>query len=398
MIGWICAGAAFGALAAHEWIARHRPAAVARRRFVLAFALASSVAWAVVAAPRERLRNWWNRTASEQPGPPFKRVGDPLLAKIAVAEEPSLRFPSPAAPDAIRSWQNEARVRLSRLVAVSPAPEPPKFEVTQETAQGDRVRRFGSFLASDGTRIPGFLFLRAGQRPGPAVLVIPGHGVGIAGTAGLVKDYQHASAARLAEAGFVVFTMELRGFGYLGNPSGSHHRVAASNALAAGSSYKAFVLDDLRRALGVLRSLAETDPSRIGVVGASLGGELATQLGALDPSIRAVCAHAYGGPLGPLPGVLPRGRDGEVALPHGCHVIPGSNRVLEREDWFRLIGPRPLQVRRGADESRSLLGLEQAVRAAYAPLDALADLDFGVSPGGHEFFVADAIEFLIPRL
>jgi dienelactone hydrolase len=133
------------------------------------------------------------------------------------------------------------------------------------------VRRFVTFAGGDGTPIPGYLFEPQGRGRRPAVLVLSGHGHGIVETAGLVPSYQNSVALRLARAGYVAFTPELRGFGYLGPRAGFEHSFVAYNAFLAGSFYKAVLARDLARAVDLLQTLPSVDPARLAVTGCRTG-------------------------------------------------------------------------------------------------------------------------------
>ena len=400
MIAWIAAVLTTIALACHEWLEARAPARLTARRFCLAAALGCAVLWGIAAKPQDVVRRWIGAGGTVN-RPVFDAAGDATLADAPSLLPVRLRFPESDSRASVMQWQTMLRDRIEQLLRIeTSAATPPTDElVVQETKRfGSVTRQFGSFRGVDGVAIPAFVFIPEGARNQAAVLVIPGHGRGVVGPAGIFDDYQHAAALRLAQAGFVTMTIELRGFGYLGDERGFAHRVAAQNAIEAGSCYKAYVGSDLRRALRILRARTEVDAARVGVAGASLGGELATMLGALDPSIRAVCSHAYGGELGMRPGLAATLPPALSALRHGCHLIPGINRVAVREDWFRLIAPRPLQLRRGTRETTDPGPLRDALAPVYALFGSADALDVASAPGDHEFFVEDAIRFFKKRL
>jgi dienelactone hydrolase len=168
----------------------------------------------------------------------------------------------------------------------------------------------------------------------------------------------------------------------------------AAAALAAGSSYKAVVGRDLERALTVLQRWPGVDPDRLAVTGTSLGGELAVLLGALDSRVRVTVANSYGGATGAYADDE-RSNDDSNQTPHGCHTIPGINRVLLQEDWVRLIAPRAALVIRGDRNTPATTNaFERLVASAFRLYGTSDRFRLWVEPGGHEFYVGATAEFI----
>jgi hypothetical protein len=118
-------------------------------------------------------------------------------------------------------------------------------------------------------------------------------------------------------------------------------------------------------------------------------------LGVLDARPRVIISHSYGGVTGPEPiGAM---RDDTQETPHGCHTIPGVNRIVLREDWFRLLAPRALQVVRGEGDlgrRADVKGFETGIAQPYERFGARDRFEFSLQPGGHEFFLEPAVRFL----
>ncbi len=367
------------------------------RRAVLVGLVAAAAFGGDFASVRERAAALLTRRASAAVPPvPFDVKGDPLLAKRLAEQTPARPFPAGAGREDVEAWRHHVVEQLRTLTDFGAARADDVQSVVVSTEMVDTVRRtLVTFTAADGTRIPAYVHepLEGGRRAG--VLVVPGHGDGAQSTAGVVPDdYQHAAALALARRGFVTLTPELRGFGMLAPKGVPTHRAVAAGALESGTSYKAVVVKDLARALTVLQRWPGVDGSRVGVAGASLGGELAVLLGVLDERVKVVASQSYGGAIGPIE-VSDDGNDESEQTPHGCHTMPGVNAIVWQEDWFRLLAPRPVLVTRGRTNTpRESEAFVAAVRPAFEASGARDRLAFAVEDGGHEFYVAPVVRFL----
>jgi dienelactone hydrolase len=253
-------------------------------------------------------------------------------------------------------------------------------------------------LSWKGAEIPAVMFLPQSANRAPAVVVIPGHVTpgesGLDQLAGREDSYQHGAARALARAGFVTLAIELRGFGRLGPPRFPEHELVAYNAILGGTSYKALIVKDIKAAVDFLVSRSEVDAGRLGITGASLGGELAVTYAALDSRIRAVAFSSYGGSTGNFREVA----SPPAMKPHYCHVIPGSNFLFEQQDIFMLLAPRPTLGVRGFEEPFSHSVFRSSLERVWAVLGEGKNLKLATAPGGHEFFVVPTVEFFLEHL
>jgi dienelactone hydrolase len=334
------------------------------------------------------------------PFEPFTATGDPSLARQVGAVERRSPRPELGSAQGVERWQREMRSYLDSAVIGARAGgggAPPRHRVLG-TAElpGGVSRSFVAVPGFDGTPLPGYLFVPPGTGRRPAVLVISGHGNGIVETAGLTPSYQHEAALRLARAGYVTFTPELRGFGYLGLRIGNEHLTTANNAVLAGRSYKAFLLRDLRGMVDWLRAQPAVDPDRVGVTGVSFGGEMSVALAAVDPRLRVVVAQGTEGAVGPHDGYV---RDANPGYPHVlCHFFDTPNRHLAREDPFLLVAPRPMLLVRGTEEGPEDAAFLALLRSAYRLFGSGGGFADRSMPGGHEYFADPAIAFFREHL
>jgi len=329
-------------------------------------------------------------------------MGDPGLLRLAESSKPALPRPDFTDPAKLNQWLVSSRKFLRDSVfELGKNGVPLKIEhrrISEEDVGQGLSRVLLAFKAFDGTEIPAYLFipesLSETAEPKAAVLVVPGHvresQSGIEQTAGIVESYQHGNALRLAQAGFVTLTFELRGFGELGPPFDTEHRLVAYNAILNRSFYKAIIAKDIKYAFELLASFAGVDPERLGITGASYGGEMSVAYAALDERVKAVVFQAYGGVLGPRAG-LARGSEHQL---HYCRVIPGGSSLL-REDFVLLLAPRPVLGIRGRDERVKFTpDFLETVEKAWAALGVSQNFELEVLPGGHQYFVEPAINFL----
>jgi dienelactone hydrolase len=323
--------------------------------------------------------------------------GDPQFVNFVQRQQVGIPRPNYSSNDSLRLWQESLRSNLRHQFSSPDLAQIQRVKFREVSAiAGEKgiVRKKIIFDSFDGTQIPGFLFVDPQVHQTAAILVLPGHVLegesGIAQTGGLVESYQHSVAQKLAQAGFVTLTIELRGFGLLGKPLNTEHRLVAYNAILGGSFYKAVVSKDIQFAINFLQTLDQVDSHRIGITGVSYGGEMAVTYAALDKRIQAVVFQGFGGLLGPYEGKV----GGRWDQPHYCHIIPGSPNILFQEDLFFLIAPRPLLGVRGTqDIEGDPQEFRKEVKKFYEKIDASASFEFLTVPGGHEYFIEPAVSF-----
>jgi dienelactone hydrolase len=152
---------------------------------------------------------------------------------------------------------------------------------------------------ASGRSYTGFLADGAEGKPAPGVLVIH-EGGGLTG-------HTRSRAARLAEAGFVAFAMDLFGPDVELPTPGRPETMAKAQAVARGlrddvSEFRARV----KAGLAVLQAHAHVDPSRLAAIGYCLGGAAAIELARSGAPLAAVAGfHA---------GILPGGAEDNRAI------------------------------------------------------------------------------------
>jgi dienelactone hydrolase len=150
---------------------------------------------------------------------------------------------------------------------------------------------------------------------------------------------------------------------------------------------------DAARALDHVLARPDVNPARVTVTGLSLGGEVATVAGALDPRVTTVVAAGFSPDLNVL----------ASRAPHYCWQWQHADvrEYLDMSDLHALIAPRTLVVETGlSDPTFSSFRApyaadKQVLRRARAAYGAGAErLVHYLHPGGHSYRVGDPGEDL----
>src|SRR5229473_4963890 len=236
-----------------------------------------------------------------------------------------------------REWdQRRIKLRQSILDTIGPFPNKPC----------DLAPQFQGFLKRDGYRIERLIFQ---SRPDvwvtanayvpesakgklPAVLVVHGHWP-LARRDPVVQ----ARCLGLVKLGFFVLAVDAFGAGerYTQPAAGTYHGALYGSTLwPIGQTLLGMQVYDNRRALDYLQSRPEVDGDRLGITGASGGGNQSMYAGALDERFRAVVPVCS---VGTYQSYL-------HAACCVCEVLPGALRFAEEGDVLALVAPRSLLV------------------------------------------------------
>jgi dienelactone hydrolase len=294
------------------------------------------------------------------------------------------------------SWRARCRDRLATLLGNWPEPVALNLETVDEE-HGDGYRQARVVFDSEaGMSVPAYLLVPDDRtEPGPAILACHGHGPGKALVVGLeTTEAPHGDYARqLARRGYVVLAPDLRCFGERAdwNPPNIYAcDINLVHATMAGWSPLTENLFDLTRCLDVLESHDLVDPTRIGMVGLSLGGTMTLFTAAWDDRVAAAVVSGF---------------FSSWAEAHkvpwnmcGSQVLPGMLGQLEHVDLGALVAPRPLLVQTGTEDLIfPVAAARQAITelgAVYRHLGAEDALVHDVFEGGHEWREPEAAAFL----
>jgi dipeptidyl aminopeptidase/acylaminoacyl peptidase len=159
-----------------------------------------------------------------------------------------------------------------------------KIEVVEKLVESDLFTRYSLHYPSDGLAIYGFVNIPKGNGPFPAIITI--HGYARDGEFDPFKPSQDF-ADFFAEHGFIVIQPGLRNL----PPSDN-----GDNVLRVGMTVDVMNLIALIKAKNDLPvELASVNPDRMGLWGASMGGEIALRVLTIRPDIKAAVLYS---PLG----------------------------------------------------------------------------------------------------
>jgi dienelactone hydrolase len=148
---------------------------------------------------------------------------------------------------------------------------------------GDFSASVVSIEGSRNNRIPAILTIPQGKQPFPVVLIAHGHGGSKTENGGF-----DILAAELARQGIVSLRMDFAGCG------DNTEDFTQANRLA-------FMLDDVAACKAYLKTVPQADLSRLGILGYSMGGRIATVTAGRDPEYKAVALWS--------PAILPGAED-----------------------------------------------------------------------------------------
>jgi dienelactone hydrolase len=246
----------------------------------------------------------------------------------------------PASRDAWAARRKALRERMFAAMGGIPA-EPAPLDVQEKGT----LKRDGYHIEKvvirtrPGVWMTSSLYVPEGAKKAPAVLAVHGH------WAGARRDpVVQARCLGLVKLGFVVLAVDAFGAGerYTKPASGTYHGALFGASLwPAGLSLLGMQVYDNRRAVDYLCTRPEVDPARIGVTGASGGGNQTMYAGALDERLAAVVPVCS---VGNYQAYL-------KAACCVCEVLPGALRFTEEGDVLGLVAPRALMVVNASKDS-----------------------------------------------
>ena len=306
----------------------------------------------------------------------------------------------------VAAWQRRLRPRLARLLGYDGMPRGAERRPLAVRSLWRRAsfRGLGSvekiaFTSERGADVPAYVCLPANAEPPYSwAICLQGHSTGMHNslamergdeTTPIESEGDRDFAVRALREGFAALCIEQRGFGErIENPQAAPNTDcydATMRALMLGRTMIGERVYDVDRGLDYLATRSDVDWRRVGVLGNSGGGTVATYAAALLPRLRfaipscAVCTF----------------RDSIMTIHHClCNHVPGIYAVADMGEVAGLFAPRPMVVVAGAqDDIFPLKGVRRAyrgLRAIYRAADAERHCALVVGDGGHRFYADGA--------
>lgn len=243
----------------------------------------------------------------------------------------NLQHQPPTRLDVWNTKRQELRARLRESMGSFPeAPALTLREHRKLKMPGYEIRMI-TFQSRPGMHVTANLYVPDGPGPFPAVLNVHGH-YPQGKIAGLVAARGHM----LASDGFVVLSVDAIGAGERGTTPGvfEHHGDAGVPLLSIGESLLGMQVYDNARAIDLLQSLSFVDGERIGVTGASGGGNQTMWIAAMDQRIKAAVPVVS---VGTFEGYVTEGNC-------WCETLTDGLKIAESWGVLGLIAPRPLLI------------------------------------------------------
>jgi dienelactone hydrolase len=301
------------------------------------------------------------------------------------------------------SWRKRFKRHYLDCLGPFPVRVPLKVQRLERKREKGYVREKLLFSSSPGVNVPAYLLIPDNLGPKerrPALLAAHGHGGGKTDVCGLPHPEWGAQHSRWTKAmhydyarqavlrGYVVLAPDFAPFGERALPKAwlRPDRDACDIAHLAlqyfGYNLLTMNLWDAMRGLDLLAKHPAVDAKRIGVIGLSYGGTIASHLLALDPRVKAGVVSGYLSTLGDALGHS----NGNTC---GAQALPGLAEHGDIPEILGLAAPKPILFEMGSHEDcfyyPDMLKAFSRVKKIYAAAGAAASVRKDVFDGPHRF-------------
>ena len=298
--------------------------------------------------------------------------------------------------DDAQVWQTEFREALRDCLKISGRmlPANPKTELLSTTDKGNYIEE-KHVLMVDGVDAPLFMIIPKAEPPYQTVIAFHGHGPGVKVILGNIDDSAMAEASRavdnnfaqqLAESGYLVCAIELRGFGervteQMNQASGGNScRHLAFEYMLHNRTLLGERVWDGMNAISYVLSRDDVIADSLTCIGFSGGGTASLFTSALDERIKKSVIASYMCTL----------KKSILGMSHcECNYVPDLLTLGETGDIAGLIAPRPVQVISGEiDPIFPIDGVREQfaqLEKIYQVFDADDNCTLTIHPDDHRF-------------
>ena len=236
-----------------------------------------------------------------------------------------------------------------------------------------------SFKADTDRYVTASLYIPDGEGPFPAVLNVHGHW-----SQGKIAARVQARGHILAKEGYVCLTVDAFGAGERASIHGKfeyHGMFLGASLLNVGETLMGIQLADNMRAIDLLQSLPYVDGEKIGVTGASGGGNQTMYIAAMDERVKAAVPVCSVGSY-----------DSYIRSSNCfCELMPGGLNFTEEAGLIALVAPRAIKICTANEDGecfspREMLNTFNEARKVFQAYGADDNLANQVFAGGHGYW------------
>jgi len=309
-----------------------------------------------------------------------------------------LTFPDSSELAVWNVWREKLRTKLKQILCIESWGDvlTPEIQILeQQNCDGYLRQKIAYETFPENWAVAYLLIPKQVESPTPAVLCPHGHVNGA--KLGVVEPGMGPGIAyghEFAQRGFVVLAPDNVGMGERDVPESETSGSRGCDLLFRRLNYMGLDLTGLRVfelmvGLNILCAMEQVDSSRIGCAGLSGGCWLAMVTTALDERIKAVILSGY------FTTFMQTSWHGHCL----CHHPHGIGKLCEMPDIAALIAPRSQFVESGKqDYPYPVEPAFSLVRRAYELLGAEKNLGLDQYDGGHMFYGANSISWMVEQL
>ena len=334
---------------------------------------------------------------------------DAHFNRLAEQHRPQFRFDG-TTKSAWMKWREALAPAVVQSLGSLPAKVPLHPEVLAEWNEDGLVKQKIVLDVEEGLSATAYVFRpQAAKGKLPAILCCHGHGLGgkepVMGNASTpelalhIKERNYDYGLQMARAGFVAMAIDWRGFGERDDRSKPHYHDLTNGrdicnlhylrASILGMTVLGMDVHDGTCAIDHLCQQDFVDPNRIGVMGLSFGGTMATWLSICDERIRATNVMCWSDRFA-IFGM----RDVNFC---GSQITPGLFRLCDVPDLQGLLAPRPLLVEIGIHDQcffvDSAMSCFREVEKIYEAAGVRDKLQLDLFQGGHRWGARKSVAF-----